>query len=290
MGTLEDRFETATSRDVFIDYCHWPYTPSTGWLGKFRSVNLLLQSFGAARMDERAVDLVQALRQGFGIGETVWGVKWQDGRMFWELYVYDYRRRERTRSMSRFLEILHPFAHCDIRPDENLPYFMFSVDVTADLVSGTGPLERLHMYIGNPGSTVSSGICYALEPSRTSLENFYFFFDAGRQLQDATAKAACSAHLDATRLSMDAVFPAELARCKTICVANKQANDSIYFSRVDVDQLLFFLRTLAYPPDMVSFVDRHRADLDHLLFDVGFDYRMEGGELRILKSGYYGFF
>ena len=30
--------------------------------------------------------------------------------------------------------------------------------------------------------------------------------------------------------------------------------------------------------------------LDHMLYDVGFDYRMEGGRLNILKSAYYGVF
>ena len=43
--------------------------------------------------------------------------------------------------------------------------------------------------------------------------------------------------------------------------------------------------------DMIStMVESHRADFDHLLFDVGIDYRVEGGELRVLKSGYYGVF
>jgi hypothetical protein len=37
-------------------------------------------------------------------------------------------------------------------------------------------------------------------------------------------------------------------------------------------------------------VETHRASLDHLLYDVGLDYRVEDGELRILKSGYYGVF
>lgn len=30
--------------------------------------------------------------------------------------------------------------------------------------------------------------------------------------------------------------------------------------------------------------------LDHMLYDVGFDYRMEAGRLQIIKSAYYGVF
>ena len=39
-----------------------------------------------------------------------------------------------------------------------------------------------------------------------------------------------------------------------------------------------------------AIVHENRASLDYLLFDVGFDYRMEAGRLAILKSGYYGVF
>ena len=42
--------------------------------------------------------------------------------------------------------------------------------------------------------------------------------------------------------------------------------------------------------NVVSFVHEHRDKLDHLMFDVGFDYRMDAGRLSILKSGYYGVF
>ena len=75
-----------------------------------------------------------------------------------------------------------------------------------------------------------------------------------------------------------------------IVIANKQHNDSVYFSRIDVDQLIFFLRRMQYPDQICNFVEAQRAKLDHLLFDVGFDYRLEAGKLVILKSGYYGVF
>jgi hypothetical protein len=81
-----------------------------------------------------------------------------------------------------------------------------------------------------------------------------------------------------------------LRRCKTICVANKQTHDCVYFSGVDVHQLIHFLERLNYPQPVVEFVRGNARRLDHLLFDVGFDYRMEGGRLQILKSGYYGVF
>ena len=51
-----------------------------------------------------------------------------------------------------------------------------------------------------------------------------------------------------------------------------------------------FLVRLAYPEAIVSFVRENLGNLDHLLFDVGFDYCMDGDGIAVLKSGYYGVF
>ena len=91
-------------------------------------------------------------------------------------------------------------------------------------------------------------------------------------------------------MALDAVLVPELRRCQTICVANKQTHDCVYFSGIDAAQLLAFLERLRYPRPIVAFVRENLGNLDHLLFDVGFDYRAEAGELAILKSGYYGVF
>ena len=76
--------------------------------------------------------------------------------------------------------------------------------------------------------------------------------------------------------------------CQTIVVANKRNREGIYFSRIGIDQLISFLKRLGYPPDLVSYLVKNRDELDHLLYDVGFDYVMDGDTIRILKSSYYG--
>jgi hypothetical protein len=47
---------------------------------------------------------------------------------------------------------------------------------------------------------------------------------------------------------------------------------------------------MRYPTGLVSFIEENRSKLDHLLYDVGYDYKMDGKDLMILKSGYYGIF
>jgi hypothetical protein len=287
---IEHRFEFATSQDPSLNYCLWPYPPPAPVEDKFRSVNLLYQSFDHARISPRAFNIVYAIIDCIGPFRTVFGVKLLGDQLAWEFYFYDYGRRQRQVSISRVLQAIRPFMPTAIAPNENLPYFMFSLDLDDQLATGRRALDVVHMYVGNPGSVVSSGIAYALRAETTTLENFYFFFDARTQLAEVAGKITSSALFDDTRIPVDAVMVPELRTCRTICVANKQTHDCIYFSGVTIDQLIWFLVRLRYPAGITEFVQQNRASLDHLLFDVGFDYRQERDGLRILKSGYYGVF
>lgn len=282
------RFEYATAADPALNYCLWQYVPAAPAEDKFRAVNLLWHSFERAGMEAKAYAVVDAIRDAIGPFRTVFGIKLLPTGLAWEFYFYDYERREREVSITRVLDAIAPWVRCPVQADEALPYFMFSLDLDAGIARGERPLDVVHMYIGNPHSLVSSGIAYGVREQATTLENFYFFFDARTQMDEVAAKISCSAYFDPERLPLAEVLVPQLCRCQTICVANKQTHDCVYFSGIDVGQLLFFLERLRYPEDIVAFVREHRGRLDHLLFDVGFDYRVEDGRLVVLKSGYYG--
>jgi hypothetical protein len=282
--------ELTTPEDRYYDYCLWEYGPVAPSEGKLRSANLLYHSFELAGAPHSAYELVNALRQGIGMFNTVWGVKHVDGRLRWEFYFYDYRRSARERSITKVLHTIRPFIPCAVTPNERLNYFMFSLDVNNELLARSRDLSEVHMYIGNAGSTVSSGICYSLTVRGTQLENLYYFFDASTEGDKIESKISTSAFVDMSTMGVDRLLWPELRKCGVIVVANKQQNDAIYFSRINIDQLIFFLKRMKYPADHIAFVEANRSRLDHLLYDVGIDYRMEGGELHFLKSGYYGIF
>ena len=285
-----NRLEYTTAGERFLDFCLWEYTPIAPFEGKLRPASLLFHSFDFTGIDVRVFEFIKAIRDGFGVSNTVWGVKKLGNDIFWEFYFYDYRKRERERSVAKFLDIVRPFTRCEVPVNEDTPYFMFSIDIDAELVTGSRDLDEIHLYIGNTGSAVSSGIAYSMKTGGIRLENFYFFFDAQEQMSEIASKAACSAYFQETRADLNQILWPELRDCSVIVVANKQNNDSVYFSRINIDQLIFFLRRMDYPDEVCHFVEAHRSELDHLLYDVGFDYRMEGDSVVILKSGYYGIF
>ncbi len=282
--------EHATAQDRLYDFCLWEYAPAAPCAGKLRSASLLWRSFELHDVGQRGTDLVQAIRSGFGDSRTVWGIKQEGGRISWEFYFYDYAREQRARSITGLLQIVKPWIACEVEANEGRPYFMFSIDLDRELIAGSKPLDEVQMYIGNIGSSVSSGICYALTRSQTRMKNLYFFFDPGTEMEDIVGKATSSAYLDPASLDIDCVLWPELLDCQTIVVANKQDRDGVYFSRIKIDQLLLFLERMRYPAEQILFVRQNRSSLDHMLYDVGLDYRMEGGKLNIVKSAYYGVF
>ena len=280
--------ELVAADDRYHDFCLWEYVPAASPAGKLRSINLLLNSLPDPA--GRGAELVCALRQALGDGKTVWGIKQEDGRTRWEFYFYDYARRARTVAIPRVLAAISPWVGCSLPSSERHPYFMFSLDLDlADLSPGSR-LDEIDVYIGNPGSLVSSGICYALGAESMRLKNFYFFFDVQTQRQAIVDKIFSSVHVDRPGFDIDEVLWPQLRNCRTIVVANKADRDGVYFCRIDVRQLLFFLERFDYPAAQVDFVRANLARLDHLRYDVGFDYRVVGGRLQLVKSACYGSF
>jgi hypothetical protein len=286
LATME--LEYAAPRDRYADYCLWDYAPLTPTAGKLRCANLLWRAIDAGGGDPHLKAACMALREALGPFRTVFGVKKIGGRLSYEFYFYDYARVERDVSIARVLKILSPFVNCPLRYSEGRPYFMFSIDLDEAITSGRQPLETINIYVGNPGSSVSSGICYELSPAGLRLANFYFFFDSHKERDQIVAKVACSSHHDLHGLPIAAILRPELLDCAVVVVANKKFNDGVYFSRIKVDQLIPFLEREAFPAELVAFAKEHRNGLDHMLYDVGIDYVVEDGAVKVLKTAFYG--
>ncbi len=286
MLNSQKNIELTNAEDQFFDFCLWEYQPVASCIDKWRSINLLYHTFDIAEMDQYIYDICDAIRLGIGSNKTVWGVKKKNGIISWEFYFYDYKRLERKVSIKQLIEILSPYMDCKLRYSESRAYFMFSIDITAD----QKPIEKIEIYVGNIGCNVSSGISYALTEDGLVFNNLYYFFDAKQEMEQIKGKIAYSAYLDLHGLDIDSILWPELRDCKCIVVANKRECDGVYYSGISISQLLLFLRRLDYPRQIIDYIETNKSLLDHMLYDVGVDYRMSQGKLNILKSSYYGVF
>ncbi len=278
------------SGDPYFNYCHWPYDPPASGTGKLRPSVLLFNAVNEMPHAAWVTKALLAIQRGLGEFRSVYGVKRIYGQWALEIYIYDYERQGRIVSIEHLEEATAGLLSFPKTADPRMPYFMFSFDLTEQAAEQNGMLDVVHVYIGNPGSLVSSGIAYGFTPQGRQLENFYFFFDARKQQKEIIDKLECSVFCDAWRLSLDDLYRPELRECQTICLANKRTCDTIYYSGVNIDQLLFFLSWQQYPETYRQFVEERHHELDHLLYDVGVDYRANNGSIEFVKHGFYGVF
>jgi hypothetical protein len=274
--------------DPARDYCLWDFQmPTAPAAGALRTSALLYQSFEVAGITDKMRPVMQAIQSRWGKFNTVWGVKYADGQMSWEFYFYDYARDGRAHGVADFVDATRGLINCDVTPQDALPYFMFSVELTAETLDGT-PLDQIDLYMGNPGSTVSSGICYGLRNEGLEMRNFYFFFNAATERKEIADKITESVHFPYKTVDLDTLLWPEMAGVETIVVANKRFRDSIYFSRIRAAQMLGFVEKLGFPAGICDHLRDNQHLFDHHLFDVGWDFDYVGAQIHPVKGSYYG--
>jgi hypothetical protein len=275
-----------TDEDRFFDYCLQPYDPLRDPRGKLRSESLLWNSLDVAGAPPALDDALRAIQRTAGRDMTVFGIKHQAGRLWWELYFYDRLKEDPTVRAASIIDGVAPWFRIVPRPRETVPYFMFSFDVHPHTADG-GTVDAVNLYL--PYYEGQGGRSYKLSSDRLEMDNVYRFLHPKTEIRHILHEIHQSVFVDFSRVSLSRMLLPELIDCNRICVAKKRFADAVYYSGIDVGQLSFFLRLLQYPAPIIEWVDAHRGELDHLRFDVGIDYTMEpDGSIVMTKSSYYG--
>ncbi len=278
--------EITAPGDAYRDFCLWDYAPAAAPEGKLRAAGLLWEALAYMQAPAFFAEALHGLRAEFGQGAVVWGLKHAAGAVSLELYFYDYARLDRQVSIERIRQALSPWIECDVPAPPGCPYFMVSLDLDAQ-VAASRRIPALNVYLGNPGSSVSSGMSCEVTAAGIEMRNIYNFFDADNEGTAIRRKIVESARLDLRHYRHSMLLWPEMAGTKTVVVANKRAADGLYYTRLRVGQLLWFLRRTGFPEPLVAAIESRAGRLDHLLFDGGFDFRMAEGRMEITKSAYY---
>ncbi len=271
--------------DRFFDYCLQPYDPLRDPRGKLRSESLLWNSLDVAGAPAALDEVLGAVQRTAGRDMTVVGIKHQHGRLWWELYFYDRLKEDPAVRAASIIDAVAPWFRVAPRPRESVPYFMFSFDVTGANAGGAD-VGVVNLYL--PYYEVQGGRSYKLSSDCLEMDNVYRFLHPKTEIREILHEIHQSVFVDFTRVPLSRVLLPELIDCNRICVAKKRFADAVYYSGIDLGQLLFFLRAFGYPAAIAEFVEANRSQLDHLRFDVGIDYTMApDGSLVMTKSSYY---
>jgi hypothetical protein len=274
-------------RERYFDYCLQPYAPRRVSAGALRSESLLWQSFLVAGAPAGVRRAVERIREACGRDLTVFGVKLQHGRLFWELYFYDPQKEDvRATATSVAAAVAADFTLAPL-PDEGVPYFMFSFDLAVDTLE-VGAVRGLNLYLAEPVG--QAGRSYKLLPDGAlELDNFYHFLRPKQDIAEVLARLRSSVFCDVSRVGLHRVLAPELFACNRVCVAKKRRSDAVYHSGLELWQFEWFLRRHEYPAALVDFVGEHREALGHLRYDVGMDYTADGeGRVIVHKTSFYG--
>lgn len=286
--TVRDKAEAI---DRYLDFCHWEYAPRASWEGKFRSAELLRQSFRDAGRGDQGDRLCSALTSGIGSFQTVWGVKWDGSAVSWELYFYDYARRQRQVSVDVVRHVLEGVlilpTYAPVVGDP--PYFMCSVEFDAGALSGDRPAKEVNIYLDNAAFDGNSGHSYRLTDGGPVLGNSYYFNDRAGGLRRVHDLVATSLHLGtASRELQDWNSRYRGVEGSMIVVANKTLSDGLYYTRLDHRALARFIGDFGFPGTLLDLLEGEGTPFDHLLFDVGFDVRSAASGSEVRKSAVFG--
>ncbi len=273
--------------DRYFDYCLEPYAPRRPTAGKLRAENLLWRSLEVAGCLSAFHAPLKAVQAHLGRDLTVWGVKFDGSRLWWELYFYDPAKEDAAATATALSRALEPYLRIAPKVRESIPYMMVSFDLYPDSFE-RGSVEVLNLYL--TGTSEHAGRSYTLDRSGFSLQNTYRFMGPKTEIDRVLPLLKSSVFVDyGDPRKLAQVLLPQLFACKKVCVAKKRSCDAVYFSGIDVSRLLWFLRRFGYPAPLVDFVAAQREGFEHLWFDVGIDYRDdEDGNLVYLKTSFYG--
>ncbi|MCS6899089.1 MAG: hypothetical protein RMJ98_05390 [Myxococcales bacterium] len=273
--------------DRYFDYCLEPYRPRRPWRGMLRGENIFWQSLALGGALDSLRPPLLALQSSLGPDMTVWGVKWDGTRLFWEVYIYDPLKEEPAATVSSLSTTLAPWLRVIPSVSESAPYVMVSFDLDPT-IAARGTIDELNLYL--TGEQGQAGRVYKVRSGEAELENTYRFLPPKTGIGQILPLIKASVFVDfSDPTHLARILIPELFACRKICVAKKRRCDAIYFSGVPVDRLLFFLRRFRYPAPLVEFLAYHQERFEHLLFDMGLDYRQgQDGAILYPKTSFYG--
>lgn len=285
------------STGITFDFILKPHPMAADPTGRPTSLDVLMAVNEPGSADHRAwTRIVDAIRSRVGENRSVWGVKLHEGRISYELYFCHHQYPPTEDLQPFFDEIVAAFggisdwsAPVDLPPSTGMVSFEFDIDDDGG-IHGPSTIETYQP--SEPTENV--WVNYRLGNGAHELRNTYQTHDLPEDEAGLATWIACSrfstpthplagAHDWIGRIS-------GLRECIGTWCARKPAADGMYLRRVHPEDLAAFLDTYAYPPRIRTFVHENTAALDHLRFEVSFDYTVDNDDVDVHKTGFYGYF
>lgn len=267
----------------FRDFCLWDYaveqTPNPNTLYQHSLLFDATELCGDSAFLQEIFGRIQAF---WGPGNTVWGIKSEQGYLSFELYFYDYDRASRRLGMKDLAICLSDIMQLDLGDVDTRPWFMASVEIDS-LVAKKKVIHSLDLYFESDGGTIGAGVSEVWDGKDYQKKNDYQFF---RRKEDAHLVDACLRELN----PMPAPYMPGRYNEDIIVLSRKLRGTGVYFSRVNAADTLRFMSETKFSKSLIECFERDIAGYQPYLYDLGIDYIVSGGESVLRRSAVYGVF
>lgn len=263
----------------YFDYCHLEYEPIATTKNKKNSQDIF---FSILTKDEKT--FINNLIKQIGKEKIVWGIKTDHEKktLEKELYFYNYNQKDPSLDLKRFLNT----KNTEIKLTNKIPYFMYSLNLDNNLIE-KNILNEINIYLKN-NINRTGGTSYKIIKNKIELENKYTFYNINEKkliMQDILN----SIFFYPSKKNIHKLFPKYLEKFYTVCIAKKRKKDRIYYSRININQLMKFTKDFNFKKEIKDYLDNNKEKLDHLYYDISIDYITKYGDLKIMKIGFYGY-
>ncbi len=287
---------SAGSHPLAFDFIMDPYPMASDPAGRPTSLDLFLATLPADAVQRPIFEaLAERIIDAIGPDRTVWGMKLTGDEVAWELYFYPHRRDPDTtpatffeRARNAFEGVVGWAAPRDIPTNASLVSFEFTLE--HDAVTEPREIDVYHPVEGGADMIVA----YRHSDGHHRLKNTYELFRFPDRLDALKARLESSRFASPVNEGVAAdhwLGEIEASkRCSLAWCSYKPEGDGIYLGLVDASDLARFLDRYSYPAHLRGWVLKHLDRLDHLRYDLGFDYTVTDGTVDVAKSGFYGYF
>jgi hypothetical protein len=287
----EDRIlETNATRHR--DFVLEDYEPISDPVGSLHPASVLRYALREAGLFDEFWPIVERIREAIGHDETVWGIKRAgEGPLLFELYFYNKMKKSAGcgKSATGLSKLLAPFMTINSLVDEAIPYSMCSLDLDKPLAESKQS-SGFRIYIGGASDARRhESFSYLVSGSDYLLENHYTFYYIPWEMPEVRDRLSFSVRSGDTD-SQIALLPEPLYDCYKIYYSTKPRYDGIYFSRVNTQQLIWFMSRY-FPGSIHKMLQHHILELGHLRWDVAYDFTRPSPYTRttnIEKVAFYG--
>ena len=266
------------NNDKFIDFAGIPYKPLCDIKDMLKSSNIFINSITNSEHDSKLKSLFSDLKDETNV---VWQIKNINGDIEWEIYFY----KKPNDTFEYYKKIVNKyFILPDVDEQNMFNQNSWPACWSFDVPKKSKVIDTIDFYGGDiaPNQSKCSYVLSYIDGEYTHKNSYVLYRPhMDKDLDFMKDKFLIPEFMEWYKnTEQDGKY--------SMYYSQKPKCESVYYGNLSVDLLLFFLEKFNYPKNQINFIKKYGKKLSHLEHGIAIDYKKEGNEFKVVKTGYYG--